>query len=324
MNRIRALGGVVNVAGAQELPLYLNPTQASPEPFTIVGRPGAQQTVRIRPVSAGFFDTLGARMLQGRGLEPGDRKGAAAVGVINEAFARRYFPNENPVGRRLGLPSRDFEPGARGYFFAERVYDSLEIVGVVSDVRFNGLFEPPPPYLFMSADQFTTRLRVLAVKTQFDDPATLIPSVRRLIKEMAPTIPVEFAIYTQSVDASIARERLGAALLGAFGVLALILAAVGVYGVMTYSVTQRTGEIAVRTALGASMGQVLGLVIGRGVKLGVAGVSIGLVGAVALRQFVASQLHGVSSLDPITLVLVPLVLLVVVFVACLLPAIRAS
>jgi putative ABC transport system permease protein len=109
-------------------------------------------------------------------------------------------------------------------------------------VRFDGLFEPPPPYLFMSADQFTTRLRVLAVKTQFDDPDTLIPAIRRQIADMAPTIPVEFAIYTQSVDASIARERLGTALLAAFGILALVLAVVGVYGVMAYSVTQRSGK----------------------------------------------------------------------------------
>jgi putative ABC transport system permease protein len=324
MTRVRGIAGVANVAGAQELPLYLNPTQASPEPFTIVGRPGPERLVRIRPVSSGFFDTLGARILAGRGLEPTDRKGTPGVAVINEAFARQYFSNEDPIGQRLGLPSRDFEPGARGYGFAERIYDSVEIVGVVSDVRFTGLFEPPPPYLFMSADQFTTRLRVLAVKTRVDDPAKLIPAIRQLIAEMAPTIPVEFAIYTQSVEASIARERLGTALLTVFGMLALILAAVGVYGVMTYSVTQRTGEIAVRSALGASAGQVLGLIIGRGVKLGFAGVSIGLAGAVALRRVVAGQLYGVSPLDPGVLVLVPLVLLVVVLVACFVPAIRAS
>jgi putative ABC transport system permease protein len=322
--RIRAINEVVNVAGAQELPLYLNPTQASPEPFNIVGHPGPERLVRIRPVSSGFFDTLGARILSGRGLEPTDRKGTPGVAVINEAFARQYFADESPIGQRLSLPSRDFEPGARGYGFAERVYDSVEIVGVVSDIRFVGRFEPAPPYLFMSADQFTTRLRVLAVKTRLDDPGSLIPAIRRQIAEMAPTIPVEFAVYTDSVDASIARERLGTALLGVFGALALTLAAVGVYGVMTYSVAQRTGEIAVRSALGASSGQVLGLVLGRGVKLGVAGVVIGLGGAIALRRVVAGQLYGVSPLDPGVLVLVPLVLLIVVFVACFVPAIRAS
>src|SRR5262245_41504975 len=241
-----------------------------------------------------------------------------------ESLVRQYFPNESPIGQRLSLPSRDFEPGARGYGFAERVYDSVEIVGVSSDIRFVGLFEPAPPYLFMSADQFTTRLRVLAVKTRLDDPGSLIPAIRRQIAEMAPTIPVEFAIYTHSVEASIARERLGTALLGVFGVLALTLAAVGVYGVMTYSVAQRTGEMAVRSALGASSRQVLGLVLGRGVKLGVAGVLIGLGGAVAFRRVVASQLYGVSPLDPGVLLLVPLVLLLVVLVACCVPAIRAS
>src|SRR5262245_65469493 len=114
MTRVRGIAAVVSVARAQELPLYLNPTQASPEPFTIFGRPGPERLVRIRPVSSGFFDTLGARILSGRGLEPTDRKGTPGVAVINEAFARLYFPNEDPIGQRLGLPSRDSEPGARG------------------------------------------------------------------------------------------------------------------------------------------------------------------------------------------------------------------
>jgi ABC-type antimicrobial peptide transport system permease subunit len=176
----------------------------------------------------------------------------------------------------------------------------------------------------MSVDQFTTRFRVLAVKTKFDDPANLIPEIRREIAKMAPTIPVEFTFYSRTVEASIARERLGTALLAVFGGIALVLAAVGVYGVMTYSVAQRTGEIAIRTALGASSGQVLGLVLRRGALLGLAGVVLGLVGSIALRQVVAGQLYGVSAFDPTVLVIVPLVLLVVALVASFVPALRAA
>jgi predicted permease len=324
LGRIRGLAGVVDVASAQELPLNPNPTQASQEPFTIAGRPGEEYQVRLRPVSADFFRTLGAPILEGRDIEATDRRGTAGVGVVNEAFVRRYFPNEAPLGQRIGLPSGDFEIAARGYGFAERIYDSVEIVGVVSDVRFAGRFEPPPPYLFMSADQFTTRMRNLAVKTDLADPRSLIPAIRGQVAEVAPTVPVEFGLYEEIVDGSIARERLGMALLSVFAGIALVLAAVGVYGVMAYSVNRRTGELAVRAALGATRNRLLAGVVGQGARLGLAGVALGLAGAIAARQVIAGQLYGVSPLDPVVMTLVPLVLLAVSIAASLLPARRAS
>jgi predicted permease len=324
LDRLRGIHGVVDVTSGQELPIYRNQTQASPEPFTIEGRPSRDLRIRIRPVSRNFFSTVGGRILAGRDFLPSDRRDTPGVGVINEAFARQYFPNENPIGKHLGLPSHDFEPISRGYGFAERLADSVEIVGVVSDINWTGLSEVPPPYLFMSADQFTTRFRVLAVKTTLDDPSSLVPEIRREIAKMAPTIPVEFTVYSKTVDASIARERLGTALLALFGAIALLLAAVGVYGVMTYSVVQRSGEIAIRTALGASSGQVVGMVLRRGIVLGLSGVLVGVAGSVALRRVIAGQLYGVSALDPGVLITVPLVLLVVALAASLIPALRAS
>ena len=324
IGRLRTINGVVDVASGQELPIYINQTQAAPEPFTIEGLPAQDLRIRIRPVSGNFFSTLGGRILAGRDFQPTDRRDTPGVAVINEAFARRYFPNQNPIGKRLGLPSHDFEPIGRGYGFAERMQDSVEIVGVASDIRWAGLSEPPPPYLFMSADQFTTRFRVLAVKTKLADPASVIPEIRREITKMAPTIPVEFTVYSRTVGASIARERLGMALLAVFGIVALVLAAVGVYGVMMYSVTQRSGEIAIRTALGASSGQVLGLVLRRGIVLGLVGVLLGVAGSVALRRVVAGQLYGVSALDPGVLITVPVLLLAVALAASLVPALRAS
>lgn len=329
--RIRGIAGVVDVAHGQELPMHLNQAQATPEPFRIFGRASEDYQVRLRPVSDGFFRLLDTRIVAGRDFLPTDRRGAPGVAVVNEAFVRQYFPDENPVGQRLILPSTDyrlpsatFPDAGRGYGFAERIYDEVEIVGVVEDIRWASPAQPPPPYLFMSTAQFTTRLRSLAVKTAFDDPQSLVQAIRREVADMAPTLPVEFAVYPAVVDASIARQRLGMALLGVFAAIALVLAAVGIYGVMAYSVTQRTGEIAVRAAVGASAAQVLGLVMRRGLMLGFSGVLAGLVAAVALRRLIAGELYGVSPLDPTVFILVPLLLLSVALVASFVPARRAA
>jgi predicted permease len=318
-DRIRRLPGVVDVANGVEIPLHPNRTQPVPEPFRVLGTTDDDNRVWIRPVSSNYFSFLGTRILEGRDLEPGDRRGAPGVALVNETFARRYFPDGQAVGQRIHLPLPDFQPGggAGWYMFAERTYSEIEVVGVVADVRFVSLGEPPPPHVFMSSEQFTTKMRTLAAKTQLDDPSALVPAIRREIAEMAPTIPAEFAVYPQLVDASIARQRVGMALLTLFGALALALAAVGIYGVMAHSVTERT-------ALGGSARQVVGMVMRRGVLLGLIGVVLGLGGAVALRRVVAGQLFGVSALDPGVLSAVAAVLLGVSVLASLIPALRAA
>jgi ABC-type antimicrobial peptide transport system permease subunit len=170
----------------------------------------------------------------------------------------------------------------------------------------------------------TPRQRVLAIKTALNDPATLIPTIRREAAVVAPGVGVEFGVYTDTINASIARQRLGMALLVVFGAIALILAAVGIYGVMAYSVTQRTREIAVRTALGASASEVLGVVMMRSAIMAFGGVFLGLIGTVALRRIVQSQLYEISALDPVVLITVPLILLVIALFASFIPARRAS
>lgn len=330
-NRILGLPGVVGVAHGQELPLQPNVTQASTEPLRIASNPDEEYQVRIRTVSPEFFDLLETPMVAGRGIEPTDRRGAPGVGVVNEAFVERFFPTEDPIGRRILLPSADFriprrvdEQAGRGLGFAERIYDSVEIVGVVADVRFLDRRTPPPPHLFMATAQFTTRMRNLAVKTEFDDPQSLVASIRREIADMAPTLPVEFDVYSQVVDRTIARQRLGTVLLGVFASIALVLSAVGIYGVMASTVTERTRELAVRSALGASAGQVLGSVVLGGLTLGVIGVGIGAGMAVVFRETLASEVFGVGTLDPAVLVLVAALLLLVTGAASFVPALRAS
>jgi len=331
MDRIRSIPGVIDVTSTQALPLLRNATEATPEPFTIYGRPGKEAMVRIRPLAANFFTALDVPVLAGRGLEATDRRGAPGVVLVNEAFVRQYFPGGNPVGKRLLFSLSDFQlpsPGnptaGRGYGFAERVTNDVEIVGVVPDIRFLSMAQPAAPNVYMSQDQFTTRFRVLAVKTGLDDPASLIPAIRREVAAMAPTLPVEFGVYTDAINASIARERLGTALLAVFAAIALILAAVGVYGVMAYSVTQRSRELALRAALGASTGEVLGFVMRRSAFMALGGVSLGIAGAAALRNVVQSQLYETSALDPAVLIPVPVLLLAVALLASFIPARRAA
>jgi predicted permease len=324
MDRIRAVGGVTEVTNTQVLPLLQNAAEATPEPFTIIGRPERGLTVRIRPLAANFFSAMGVPMLAGRELQLTDRRDTRGVALVNQAFVRQYLPGEDPLGRRVLFELDDFQFPGRGYGFAERVSSEAEIVGVVPDIRFLSMAEPAVPNLYMSQDQFTTRLRVLAVKTGLDNPASLIPTIRREVAAMAPAAPVEFGVYTDTINASIARERLAMALLAVFGAIALTLAAVGIYGVVAYSVAQRSREMALRAALGAAPREVLGLVMRKSVMMAGAGVVLGLMGTVALQRVLQSQLHGISALDPAVLIPVPLVLLAIALLASFLPARRAS
>jgi putative ABC transport system permease protein len=322
-DRIRTVTGVTEVTNTQVLPLLRNVVEATPEPFRIAGRSEKEQLVRIRPVATNFFSTMGVPILAGRDFEPDVRRGRPGVALVNEAFARQHFPGESPLGKRLLFNLTDFQIGGRGYLFGERLNTDAEIVGVVPDIRFVSLFDPAVPNVYMSSDQMTTRQRVLAVKTTLEDPTSLIPAIRLEVAAIAPTLPVEFGVYADVIDASIARQRLAMALLTLFGAIAVILAAVGIYGVMAYSVTQRTREIAVRAALGASAREVLGLVMRRSAIMAFGGVFLGLIGTVALRTILQSQLYEISALDPVVLTIVPLALLLVAMLASFLPARRA-
>lgn len=324
IERLEGIGGVESVATTGSLPL--NPVQYDPPTFfTLPDRGGdSQERAMSRPVSPGFFSTMRAQLLAGREFEPSDGRNSAGVAVVNESFARRFFPGEDPIGQRIRYPQNPWSVGGVGFQTAERTAGELEVVGVVGDIKFMSLELPAEPSIFMSSEQWIWRRLTLVVRTSLGDPSSLVPAIRAQIQELDSSITADFGVYAAMVRASTANRRLGMTLLAMFGLVALTLAGVGIYGLMSYSVAQRAEEMAVRSALGASARQVIGLVMRRGIALALAGVVLGTVLAVALRHLVASQLYGVSALDPGVFVAAPLLLLAVAALACFVPARRAA
>lgn len=265
-------------------------------------------------VTPDFFRTLAIPLLKGRFLDANDVVGTSPVIVVNEAFARRYFPNENAVGRRISI-------GTSG----QPVW--LTIVGISGDARQNGLDREVEPTIFRPLWQYEERYfpRVnLLIRCSFD-PAPLVPSIQRIVASMDRDEPI-FDVKTmdQRLTDSLGSQRFNAALIGAFALLALVLAAVGVYGVMSYLVVLRTQEIGIRMALGAQPRQVLNLILREGLAMAVLGGIAGVIGAVILSRYLSTLLFGVTRLDPFTYLAVPLFLLGVVFVACYIPGHRAA
>jgi putative ABC transport system permease protein len=326
--RIGAVNGVQSVATTSSLPLSRTQYDGN-VPFHILGRPGGTTEdtallARSRSVSPGFFDVMRIRLIAGRGFLPGDRPDSPGVAVVNETFARRFFPGENPLGQRLRYAENRWRPGDTGFQLSHLLVNDLEIVGVVEDVKYLALAEPAEPSIYLSSEQWIHRRRGLVVRAAVDDPASLVAAVRHEIASMDRELTAEVGLYPDTLRLSLARERLGMTLLIIFGIMAAALAAVGIYGVMSYSVTQRTGEIAVRSAMGASTPQLMRLFLGQGAVLAVAGVVLGLLMAVAVRQIVASQLFGIAALDARVFIIAPLVLLGVAALATFVPAQRAT
>ena len=318
--KVRALPGVEAAAISNGVPL-LGSSETS---FQVKGRPPAEAGKRPMTVAfwttPGHIDALGIRLLRGRFIDEHDTLGSPMVAVIDEEFARLYFPGEDPVGQYFaGDPEHD-------------IPDS-QIVGVVGHVKNYGLDSPGP----VQAEMYRARAQVpekfqpllaervsLLVRT-FSEPEAMTAAVRRAVQEVDPNLPI-YSVQTmeQVVSDSVAPQRLSMLLLLIFAAVAVILAAVGIYGVMSYAVAQRTHEIGVRMALGAQGGDVLRMVVRQGMLLVLAGVGLGLLGAVALTRLMSGLLYGVSATDPLTFAGVPLLLFVIALFACLIPARRAT
>jgi putative ABC transport system permease protein len=316
LERAAATPGVVAVGAISELPIAGGNTS---DYFTIEGRPPVAKEARpiteYRIVTPRYFEAMEIPLLAGRDVAETDTKQSPNVAVINEIFAQRHFPGENPLGQRIRLQGQKRDP--------------LLIVGVVGNVRHFSLGEPPRPEAYVPflqdplSDTYQRSMTIVA-RTKADTGAVAGPLRAALIAQ-DKSLPV-YALkpMTEYLRDSLSRQRFNLILLSVFGVGALALAAVGVYGVVSYGVAQRTHEIGIRMALGARRRDVLKSVVGQGMSLAASGVGIGLLGAFLATRLMETLLFGVKPTDPATFGGIALLLLGVAFFACLIPARRAT
>jgi putative ABC transport system permease protein len=311
--QIAALPGVRSVSVGNYLPFYTG--LGARTAFWIEGQPapqpGHEYSTDVRVVDENYFRTLGIPVLQGRSFTPQEAVKDYHTIIISKALADRYFPGENPIGKRIAVEMMEKPP-------------MNEIVGVVGDVRYDKLDKETYPMVYWTQPQLPYNDMTFVVRTE-GDPAALGDSLRRAVQSVDPQQPVSDVRTMEGwIGESVSRARFGAALLAVFACLALALAAVGIYGVMAYTVAQRQHEIGIRMALGARAGDVLRMIVRQGMALALAGVGIGLVGGLALTRVISSLLFGVSATDPVTFAGVALLLTAVALLACLVPARRAT
>ncbi len=309
--RLESLPGVSGVAIANDLPLEGQDTTTYPSiEGRAPGQQGEQALTGWHVVNPGYFQAMGIPLLKGRNFTDADREGAAPVVVVNQTAAQRLWPGEDPIGKRLRLSRDESMPW-------------LEVVGLVGDVKHNGLDSEFAPDAYTPIAQTPWPYVVVALRTESDTEA-LARAVRAEVLVIDADMPV-FGVRTMNevLRETVAERRFTLAMTGLFAALALLLAAVGLYGVMAYLVNQRSHEIGVRRALGAHSRDIFRLVIGQGITLTLIGIGAGLLGAFALTRFLASLLFGIAPRDPLTFIGVPLLLVLVAALACWVPARRA-
>jgi putative ABC transport system permease protein len=279
---------------------------------------GQDLAVQDRLATPDYFRVMGIRLIEGRAFSEADTDSSPPVVVVNQTFARRFFPNGNPIGRHLkfgGMSSAN---------------PWLTIIGVVGDVRGFGVDKQPNSEIYLSYQQqsflpYNPLPHMYLVVRAKSDPNNVTAAVLGAVRELDKGLPPPQAQTMETILASsIAERRANMLLLGVFALIAVVLAGVGIYGVISYSVAQRTHEIGVRMALGAQSRDVMALVVGNGMRLALTGIVIGLIGAAALTRWMRSLLFGVTPTDAVTFIVVALALMVVAFVACYSPARRAT
>jgi putative ABC transport system permease protein len=281
--------------------------------FTIQGRPplppGKGLSANYRVASGGFFQTLGIPIERGRVFTAQDTKTAPMVAVIDEAFAQRYFPGEDPIGHGV-----DIGNGTDGFY---------QIVGVVGSIRTYGLGIPPEPTVYVPSAQDPFSTMWVSIRTD-GDPLQQSAAVRQIVRAVDPSLPAYSIVSLANVVSdSVAQRRFSMLLLAGFAGIALFLAGIGLYGVVAYTVSLRTQEIGVRMAIGAQQGDVLRLVVGEGMRLAVIGVVVGIGGAMALGRFISTLLFEVTPFDPASYAATAALLLGIAALACYVPARRA-
>jgi predicted permease len=305
---IAALPGVNSVAMVAGPPLsggigsrYFGIEGRPPQP------PGQGYNAMINVVSPDYFRTMRIKFVRGRDFSERDRTGRPGVMIINETLARQFFPDEDPIDKRIAVQG-----------------SSWSIIGIAGDVRNQGMDKDPRAEMFLSYGQIPFGFSTVVLRMN-DDPLNSVAAVRNVFLSLDKDQPL-YGIRTldQVVSDSIVSQRFNVILLGVFAAVALLLAGIGLYGVMSYSVSQRTQEIGVRMALGARVRDVLWLVTRQGMALALTGVLLGLAASLALTRLMATLLFGVSPTDLVTFAVIALLLTAVALVACLIPALRAT
>ncbi|HET6648048.1 MAG TPA: ABC transporter permease, partial [Pyrinomonadaceae bacterium] len=310
LNRLQTLPGVLSAGATTALPLTL---ELSGSDFRIEGHPepeaGKEMLIHTRSASPGYFGTLGISLLKGRDFSDRDKSDAPKIAIINNELVRTYFANEDPLGKRI-----TFDDGQSW----------ISIVGVIGDVKQLGLDSSAKPEVYFPYLQVSEPTMSLVVRTA-SDPLSLAAGVKNEVQAIDKDLPIDEAKTMQQLLAeSVSGRRFNMLLLSMFASVALVLAVVGIYGVMSYTVTQRTHEIGIRVAIGAQSRDVFRMVIGQGMRLTIIGIAFGLVGAFGLTRLMTSMLFGVEPTDTATFVTIAVLLTVVALVACYIPGRRAT
>jgi len=311
MPRLAALPGLKSVAVGSNLPLDVGLQGTE---FKVTGEPVNSTNsphTHVSIVSPGYFQTLGISILQGRDFSASDTRDAPGVVIINSELARKYFGAQNPIGRRVEMGFRDGVP--------------LEVIGVTSDVRQTGLQADPYPGMFLPYSQYQASVPLVFVIRSTNDSGAVAAAVRQELRQVDSQLPIyDVKTMDQVLYTATARPRFLTFLLAVFAGVAVLLAAVGIYGIMTYTVAQGTREIGIRAALGAQRRDLLRMVLNKGLKLTLIGIVLGVAGAFGLTRLMSSVLFGVSATDPLTFAGVTALLAIVALVASYLPARRAT
>ena len=310
LERLAGAPGVESVTLSSALPLFNGGfSRTTFRDDQDIKDPRNGRLTQINEVADRYFETLGIPIVRGRAFTPNDRQGSTPVIIINEAMAKQFFPNEDPMGRHLHIFNR---PPAR------------EIVGIAKTIKYNFVGEEPTTHMYVPIEQSYSSQVTVQVRAA-GEPDAVLGTVRRELQQIEPTMPLlNVNTYRSILATALWAPRMGASLLTIFGVLALLLASVGLYGVMAYSVNQRTREIGIRMALGAEALQVRGMIVRQGLSLAAGGVILGVAGAFGLSRLVTRLLFGITGADPFTFALVPIVLLAVAGIATAFPAWKAS
>ncbi len=313
--RIRALPGVESASTIVPLPLSGGNMVTD---FDIEEHPlpeGQQNAAPVRSIATEYFKTMGIPIRQGRVFDENDRMDSTPVVIVNERFANKFFPGQNVLGKRI-------KPG----FSADETGEKMrEIVGVVGNVKHLSLKNDDSPEMYLPRTQIPLDIVSLVVRSRVSDPAALTSAVRKELAAMDSSIPLtSVRVFDEYISRSLARPRFNALLLSIFAGTALFLTAIGIYGVMAYSVSQRTNEIGIRMALGAAQSAIFRLVVGQAMTLVGISLALGLIGAFGATHLLNSLLYGVRSWDPLTFVAIVFLISIVAFLAAWLPARRAA